>query len=82
MYVFGISKMIQLRNVPNSLHRKLKALAALEGLSLSDYLLTELRRYPNRPTLREVRERLSHRQPVRTKVPPAEAIRAEQHDLL
>ena len=81
MYVFGMSKMIQLRNVPDSLHRKLKARAALEGLSLSDYLLTELRRYANRPTLREVRERLSYRQPVRTKVPPADAVREDRERL-
>jgi len=81
MYVFGMPKMIQLRNVPDSLHRKLKARAALEGLSLSDYLLAELRRYANRPTLREVRERLSHRQPVRTKVPPTDAVRENRERL-
>src|SRR5215831_13474908 len=45
-------KMIQLRHVPDDLHRKLKARAALEGLSLSDYLLREVRRVAERPTLR------------------------------
>ena len=44
-------KMIQLRHVPDGLHRKLKARAALEGLSLSDYLLQEVRRVAERPTL-------------------------------
>jgi plasmid stability protein len=78
MYVSIMPKMIQLRNVPDSLHRKLKARAALEGLSLSDYLLTELQRYANRPTLREVCERLSHRRAVRTKVPPADAVREDR----
>ena len=81
MYVFGMPKMIQLRNVPDSLHRKLKARAALEGLSLSDYLLAELQRYANRPTLRDLREQLSHRQPVRTKVPPADAVREDRERL-
>ena len=39
-----MSAMIQVRNVPDALHRKLKSRAALEGMSLSDYLLAELRR--------------------------------------
>jgi antitoxin FitA len=78
MYVVSMPKMIQLRNVPDSLHRKLKARAALEGVSLSDYLLAELRRYASRPTLSEVRARLSHRQPVRTKTPPADAVREDR----
>jgi antitoxin FitA len=81
MYVFSMPKMIQLRNVPDSLHRKLKARTVLQGLSLSDYLLTELRCYANQPTLREVRERLSHRQPVRTKVQPAVAAREDRERL-
>ena len=38
-----MSKMIQLRHVPDELHRKLKARAALEGLTLSDFLLREVR---------------------------------------
>ncbi len=41
-------KMIQLRHVPDDLQRKLKARAALEGLSLSDYLLQEVRLEPLR----------------------------------
>ncbi len=42
MYAVNMSKMIQTRNVPDALHRKLKARAALEGMSLSDYLLAEV----------------------------------------
>ncbi len=42
MYAIDMSKMIQIRNVPDALHRKLKARAALEGMSLSDYLLAEV----------------------------------------
>ena len=68
-------KMIQLRNVPDALHRKLKARAALEGLSLSDYLIAEARRAAERPTVAELRERLARRAPVTTRVSPAEAVR-------
>jgi antitoxin FitA len=71
-------RMIQLRNVPDSLHRKLKARAALEGLSLSDYLIDELRRFGEKPTLKEMRERLSNRKAVRTRVQPADAVREER----
>lgn len=70
--------MIQLRNVPDELHRKLKARAALAGMSLSDYLLDEIRRSAERPTLDELRRRLSGRRPVRTRVAPAQAVRAER----
>ena len=73
-----MSKMIQLRNVPDDLHRKLKARAALEGLSLSDYLLAEARRLAQRPTLTELRERLSQRSQVKVGIPPAIAVRAER----
>ncbi|PYQ16052.1 MAG: hypothetical protein DMF80_06495 [Acidobacteria bacterium] len=73
-----MSKMIQLRNVPDGLHRKLKARAALEGMSLSDYLLGEVRRAAERPSLSELRERLAQRSPVTPRVRPAEAIRQER----
>jgi hypothetical protein len=53
--------MIQLRNVPDSLHRTLKARAAMAGMSLSDYLLAEIRCLADRPTIGELRERLRRR---------------------
>ncbi len=59
-----MSKMIQLRNVPDALHRALKARAALAGMSLSDYLLVEIKEIAERPTLAELRERLHKREPV------------------
>lgn len=59
-----MSKMIQLRNVPDALHRRLKARAALSGMSLSDYLLSEIKEIAERPTLAEMRERLRQREPV------------------
>lgn len=70
--------MIQLRHVPDELHRTLKARAALAGLALSDYLLQEIRRVAERPTPAEIRERLARRPPVATKVSPAKAVRAER----
>ena len=53
-----MSTMIQIRNVPDDLHRKLKSRAALAGMSLSDYLLGEARRAADRPTPDEIRKRL------------------------
>ena len=77
-YVHHMPKMIQLRHVPDDLHRTLKARAALEGLSLSDYLLQEVRRVAERPTLAELRRRLAQRTAVTPRVPPAKAVRAER----
>lgn len=59
-----MSKMIQIRNVPDDLHRTLKARAAGAGMSLSDYLLNEARAVAARPTLGEMLERLRHRRPA------------------
>ncbi|HEY3348158.1 MAG TPA: hypothetical protein VGM13_00080 [Thermoanaerobaculia bacterium] len=64
--------MIQIRNVPDDLHRKLKARAAMAGMSLSDYLLGEARRAADRPTPDEIRKRLKSRQPVKFKGSAAE----------
>jgi hypothetical protein len=72
-------RMIQLRHVPDDLHRTLKARAALEGLSLSDYLLREVRRIAERPTLAELRRRLAGRVPVIARVSPTRAVRAERN---
>jgi hypothetical protein len=71
-------KMIQLRHVPDALHRKLKARAALEGMSLSDYLLAEIKLFAERPTMTEMLKRLEARTPVRPRVAPAQAIREER----
>ena len=77
-YAENMSKMIQLRHVPDGLHRKLKARAALEGVSLSDYLLMEIKRFAEQPTDEELRERLARRTPVILDVSPAEMVRAER----
>ena len=51
VYVYHMAAMIQIRNVPDALHRRLKSRAALAGMSLSDYLLNEIRQVAERPTL-------------------------------
>ena len=71
-------KMIQLRNVPDDLHRVLKSRAALEGKSLSDYLIAEIRRHAEYPTVEELRRRLRARTRVRPTVPPASLVREER----
>jgi plasmid stability protein len=70
-------KMIQIRNVPEALHRRMKARAAAAGMSLSDYLLAEVRRVADRPTPEELWQRLRTREPVVTQVSAAEAVRQE-----
>jgi plasmid stability protein len=70
--------MIQIRHVPDILHRKLKARAAQEGKSLSDYLLREIQLIAQRPTLEELKERLALLSPVNPRVPPARIIREER----
>lgn len=73
-----MATMIQIRNVPDALHRRLKSRAALAGMSLSDYLLGEIRAVAERPTVEELRARLATRSGVAPSVPPAEAVRAER----
>ena len=77
-YVSSMTGMIQIRNVPEALHRKLKSRAALVGLSLSDYLLNEIREAGERPTLDELRARLRSLPPVTPSVEPAVMIREER----
>lgn len=70
--------MIQIRNVPEDLHRRVKARAALAGMSLSDYLLREIEQLSSRPTVSELRDRLSRRSPVSVSHAPAEVVRSER----
>lgn len=58
--------MIQIRHVPEDVHRKLKARAAMEGVSLSELALAELRRSLEKPTRRELLDLVASRQPVRS----------------
>ena len=77
-YAASMPKMVQIRNVPDALHRKLKARAALAGMSLSDYLLAEIRQSAERPTMAEMKQRLAGRTSVTPSVSPADAVRAER----
>ena len=73
-----MSKMIQLRNVPDVLHRALKARAATAGMSLSDYLLAEIKEIGERPTLTEFRARLHKREPVAVQLDTARLVQQER----
>lgn len=73
-----MSKMIQLRNVPDALHRRLKARAAMSGMSLSDYLLSEIKEIAERPTLAEVRERLHQRERVTSELDTVRILHEER----
>lgn len=73
-----MSTLIQIRNVPRDLHRRIKSRAALEGLSMSQFALRELRKAVERPSREELLRRIAA-EPRATLVPsPAEVIRAER----
>jgi len=71
-------KNLQVRRVPDDVHRTLKARAARAGLTLSDYLLGEITEIANRPTLEELFERIRRRTPPRGRINSAAAVRAER----
>ena len=70
--------MVQIRNVPEDFHRRLKARAAMEGMSMSDYILREVGKALERPTRQEVLERIRARPARRVRRSAAEVIRAER----
>jgi plasmid stability protein len=70
-----MSKMIQIRNVPDEVHKVLKIRAAKEGMSLSDFLLREMTDIAERPTLQDMIERIRQREPVELDEDPAITIR-------
>ncbi|OGQ25913.1 MAG: hypothetical protein A2138_03425 [Deltaproteobacteria bacterium RBG_16_71_12] len=73
-----MSKMIQVRNVPDSLHRTLRVRAATEGKSLSDYLLAELERIAALPTREQMLARLHGRSRSKLSVSAARLVREER----
>lgn len=77
-YVIHMSRMIQIRHVPEELHRKLKSRAALAAMSLSDYLRQEVERLAERPSMEEIGMRLRSHRRVRTRVPPAKVVREKR----
>ena len=73
-----MSKLVQIKNVPDAVHRTLKARAAQAGMTLSDYLLKELSDIAARPTLDEILNGLKTRGPVDRRFDSAAAVRAER----
>ncbi len=63
-HVTNMSKMIQIRHVPDVLHRKLKIRAAEADMTLSDYIKLELEQMAARPTLTQIATRLRALEPV------------------
>lgn len=78
MHVTSMSKMIQLRNVPDALHSRLRTRAALAGMSLSDYLQGELARLADQFSVAELRQRLEALEPVPVTETAADILRRER----
>lgn len=70
--------MVQIRNVPTAFHRRLKARAAIEGMSMSDFILREVGKALDRPTRQEVLERLTAKPARDLRRDPADVIREER----
>jgi antitoxin FitA len=75
-----MGKMVQIRNVPDALHRKLKARAAMAGMSLSEYLLREIRQVGEKPAPEELLERLRQRSVVEGSATAADIIRERRDE--
>ena len=70
-----MSKMIQIRDVPDSVHGTLKSRAAREGMSLSDYIKRELEHVAERPTMQEWLERTQQAKAIPSRRTAAQIIR-------
>lgn len=73
--VRSMAKMIQIRHVPESVHRTLKVRAAQAGMSLSDYLRAEVEQLAAIPTIEELTERIRQRPRVAMRGSAASVIR-------
>lgn len=76
--IMDMAKMIQVRNVPDSIHRALKAKAALAGKSLSEWILEELDDLAALPTEEELLARLRESEPFAMKRSSAKMIRKDR----
>jgi len=70
--------MIQIRNVPDEIHRQVKARAALSGMSMSEFILRELKRVIERPSREEVLDRLARLPGVEVEPAPGDLVRQER----
>jgi len=73
-----MGRLVQIRDVPEPVHRTLKARAAQAGKSLSEYLRAELEVIVARPSPEELRDRLHRRAGVALSEDPAETIRRQR----
>ena len=74
-----MSRMLQIRNVPDGLPARLKVRAAYAGMSMSDYVLREIRHSPDRPTREEVFARIAGLPPIHLDPPPADILREDRN---
>ncbi len=70
-----MSKMLQIRNIPDDVHRRLKSRAALAGTSMSEYVLREIRQTLDRPTRAELFARIARLPRIEVDPPPGEILR-------
>ena len=73
-----MSTMIQIRNVPETMHRRLKARAAMEGVSMSHYVLAAVERALERPSRRELLAAIRRQPDANLDLSPAEVLRSER----
>jgi plasmid stability protein len=74
-----MSSMIQIGNVPDAVHRRLKARAALEGVSMSEFILREIQRALDRPSRSELIRRIAERGETYLARPAADLLRDERN---
>jgi hypothetical protein len=77
-YVSCMTKNLQVRDIPDRLHRELKRRAKARGIPLTDYVQGILEREVERPPAEEVFERIHKREPVNLGKPAADIIREER----
>ena len=75
----NMSRVIHVKNVPDDVHRTLKARAAREGMSLSDFIRKQLQKSIERPTMLEWLDRVGRRKPIPTKRSAAQVLRELRH---
>ncbi|WP_419933830.1 FitA-like ribbon-helix-helix domain-containing protein [Candidatus Palauibacter sp.] len=73
-----MSKMLQIRNVPDDVHRRLKSRAALAGTSMSDYVLREIEQSLEQPTREELFARIAQLPPIELHPPARDVLREER----
>ena len=73
-----MSKMIQIRNVPDDVHREAKVRATRAGMTLSAYLLRQIERSLATPDVHELLAEIRAQEPIRASETSAEMIRAER----